>query len=76
VTAPPCFDHQRRPERQHVGNPVFQPPNLRISQDLPPTRLFDRRETDAIQDRYGRNLFGPSCLLARLIVEAGVSMIK
>jgi uncharacterized protein (DUF1501 family) len=29
-------------------------------------------EPDAIRDRYGRNTFGQSCLLARRLVESGV----
>jgi hypothetical protein len=119
---PDCFDHQRRPDRPHLGEPVFQPPNLRISQDLPTRRLVDRRgllamlddqrrgldaaamqgsfnrqqtaawslltsprvrgafdlsaESAPVQERYGRNLFGWSCLLARRLVETGVSMVQ
>ena len=34
------------------------------------------REPQAVQDAYGRNLFGWSCLLARRLVEAGVSLIQ
>jgi hypothetical protein len=30
------------------------------------------RETDRLRDRYGRNTFGQSCLLARRLVESGV----
>ena len=29
------------------------------------------REPDELRDRYGRNTFGQSCLLARRLVEAG-----
>ena len=29
-------------------------------------------ETDKLRDRYGRNTFGQSCLLARRLIEAGV----
>jgi hypothetical protein len=32
-------------------------------------------EKDAVRDRYGRNQFGQSCLLARRLVEAGVPFI-
>lgn len=114
---PECFDHQQRPNRSHTTFPVFQPPNLRVSQDLPDERLFDRRgllasideqrridasgldrhrqaawslltsravrdafdlskEPAGVQERYGRNLFGWNCLMARRLVEAGVSMIQ
>jgi len=39
----------------------------------PKTReaLDIRRESDAVRDRYGRNLFGQSTLLARRLIEAG-----
>jgi hypothetical protein len=33
------------------------------------------RETAATRDRYGRHLWGQSCLLARRLAEAGVSVI-
>jgi hypothetical protein len=32
-------------------------------------------EPDAVKDRYGRNRFGMSCLLARRLVEAGVRFV-
>src|SRR6185436_8261677 len=119
---PDCFVHQQRPERRHIGEPVFQPPSLRISEELPTQRLVDRRgllaalddqrrrldaavsrdsfdrqhlaawslltsprvraafdlaaESTAMQERYGRKLFGWSCLLARRLVETGVSMVQ
>ncbi len=33
------------------------------------------REPDAVKERYGRNRFGLSCLLARRLVEAGVRFV-
>jgi uncharacterized protein (DUF1501 family) len=40
------------------------------------TRAFDLAgETDAIRDRYGRTTWGQSTLLARRMVEAGVSFV-
>lgn len=33
------------------------------------------REPDAVLDRYGRNRFGLSCLLARRLIEAGVRFV-
>jgi len=33
------------------------------------------RETDATRDRYGRNIFGQSLLMARRLVEAGVRVV-
>ena len=32
-------------------------------------------ETPAVRDRYGRHLFGQSCLMARRLVEAGVRFV-
>lgn len=34
------------------------------------------REPDAVRDRYGRNTFGQSCLLARRLVEAGTRVVE
>ena len=33
-------------------------------------------ESDEIRDRYGRNTFGQSCLLARRLVEAGTRVVE
>ncbi len=33
------------------------------------------RETDRTRDRYGRNTFGQSCLLARRLIEGGVRFV-
>lgn len=33
------------------------------------------QETDAMRDRYGRNTFGQSCLVARRLVEQGVKYV-
>jgi hypothetical protein len=33
-------------------------------------------ESDAMRDRYGRNTFGQSCLLARRLVEAGTRVVE
>ncbi|MSR66718.1 MAG: DUF1501 domain-containing protein [Pedosphaera sp.] len=33
------------------------------------------REPDALRDRYGRNAWGQQCLMARRLVEAGVSVV-
>ncbi len=34
------------------------------------------REPDKVRDRYGRNTFGQSCLLARRLVEAGTRVVE
>jgi len=118
---PNCFDHERRPGG-HVGQPVFQTPNLRLPEGLTLGRLENRRglldivesqqrqldqaasvasmdryrssawslltsgrvrsafdienEWPTVLEAYGRNLFGYSCLLARRLVEIGVSMVQ
>jgi hypothetical protein len=39
-------------------------------------RAFDlSREPAPLRDRYGRNIYGQSCLLARRLVEAGTRMV-
>ena len=43
----------------------------------PRIQAFDlSRETAATRDRYGRNGFGQGCLLARRLVEAGVTFVE
>jgi hypothetical protein len=38
---------------------------------------FDlKQESDAMRERYGRNTFGQSCLLARRLVEAGTRVVE
>jgi hypothetical protein len=40
-------------------------------------KVFDlTEEKDAVRDRYGRNLFGQGCLLARRLVERGVPFVE
>lgn len=40
-------------------------------------RAFDlERESSALRDRYGRHLWGQSCLLARRLAEAGTAVIS
>lgn len=37
---------------------------------------FDlNKETDRLRDRYGRNTFGQSCLMARRLIESGVRFV-
>lgn len=43
----------------------------------PETATFDlSRESSAVRDRYGSSEFGRGCLLARRLVEAGVSFVE
>jgi hypothetical protein len=46
-----------------------------IASDKTAAALDIRRETDTIRDRYGRHLFGQSCLMARRFVEAGTRFV-
>jgi hypothetical protein len=40
-------------------------------------KAFDlKEEKDALRDKYGRNLFGQGCLLARRLVERGVPFVE
>jgi hypothetical protein len=58
------FNRQRE---QAIG--MLRSPEARGAFDL-------SREPDAVRDRYGRNRFGQSVLLARRLVEAGVKLIQ
>jgi len=43
----------------------------------PRVQAFDlAQETDAVRDRYGRTSFGQGCLLARRLVETGVTFVE
>jgi uncharacterized protein (DUF1501 family) len=43
----------------------------------PNLQAFDlAQERDAVRDRYGRTTFGQGCLLARRLVEAGVTCVE
>ncbi len=43
----------------------------------PRLQAFDlSRETAATRDRYGRNNFGQGCLMARRLIEAGVTFVE
>ncbi|MDB5391208.1 MAG: hypothetical protein JWM11_6854 [Planctomycetaceae bacterium] len=43
----------------------------------PKSKAFDiSKEPDALRDAYGRNGFGDGCLLARRLVEQGVSFVE
>jgi hypothetical protein len=49
---------------------------LRLLTSPKAKEAFDiRREPDTLRDRYGRNTFGQSCLLARRLIEGGVRYV-
>jgi hypothetical protein len=56
---------------------VWQQQALDLVRSPQSRRAFDlKQETDATRDRYGRTKFGQSLLLARRLVEAGVSLVQ
>lgn len=46
-----------------------------ISSEKTAAALDIRREPEKMRDRYGRHLFGQSCLMARRLVEAGTRFV-
>ena len=46
-----------------------------VASDRTGRALDIRQESDALRDRYGRHLFGQSCLMARRLVEAGTRFV-
>jgi hypothetical protein len=58
------------------GVEQFRGQALRMLTNPAIANAFDiSREDDRLRDRYGRHLWGQSCLLARRLVEAGVSVV-
>jgi Protein of unknown function (DUF1501) len=62
----PASSYDRYTERAFD---LLRSPQARAAFDL-------ARETPATRDSYGRTHFGQSCLLARRLVEAGVSLVQ
>jgi len=55
----------------------WQSKAIDLLQTADATRAFDlEKEAVAVRDRYGRNRFGQSVLLARRLVQAGVSLVQ
>ena len=55
---------------------TFQDRAFRMLSSPTVKKAFDlQNEKTALRDRYGRNTFGQSCLLARRLVEAGVKLV-
>lgn len=55
----------------------WQSKAIHLLQTPDATRAFDLEEEPvAVRDRYGRNRFGQSVLLARRLVQAGVSLVQ
>ena len=53
---PNCIDHERRPNRQHVGTPVFLPPTLTLPEGMSLDRLGSRRELLRLIEMQQRGL--------------------
>ena len=64
---------RRRVQPRRVLRPGAEPDRLAAGPATPSTSTH---ETDKIRDRYGRNTFGQSCLLARRLVEAGTRVVE
>lgn len=68
------FDAQRRTASATYDS--FQQRALAlVTSEQTRTALDIRREPAELRDRYGRHLFGQSCLMARRLVEAGVRFV-
>jgi hypothetical protein len=74
-----AFDTMRRDldaSGQAASLDAFQQEAVRLLTGPEARRAFDlRREPDRERDRYGRSLVGQTLLLARRLVEAGVSFV-
>jgi hypothetical protein len=68
-------DVEKAVEKHKLDSYYDQALNLIVSGRA--REAFDlESETDAMRDRYGRNTFGQSCLLARRLVEAGTRVVE
>jgi len=69
-------------QRMHQAGSVSHWSGLRqralnmLTSDAARKAFSIQQETDTMRDTYGRNRFGQSVLLARRLVEAGVSMVQ
>jgi hypothetical protein len=74
------IDRQRRNLDQHAGQldfDRFRQGAISLLADPKVRNAFDvTHADDATQDRYGRNSFGWSLLMARRLVEAGVNLVQ
>ncbi|HLW68189.1 MAG TPA: DUF1501 domain-containing protein [Gemmataceae bacterium] len=88
-TLPAGTDHARMMERQNLlgqlgsasfGDDTFRGQQRRAFEMLSSGRVAGAfrldREPDRVRDKYGRNLFGQSLLLARRLVQVGVPVIQ
>ncbi len=69
------FDAQRRVARTSEFDRTRTRAFELAASDRTRRALDIRAEAPAVRDRYGRHLFGQSCLMARRLVEAGVRFV-
>ncbi len=72
------FDQQRRqlPSSALEGYDTFRERAFTLVTSEQTRRALDiRQESAELRDRYGRHLFGQSCLMARRLVESGVRFV-
>jgi len=68
-------DIEKAVERHNLDNYYQRALDLIVSGRA--RNAFDlTQEPDAARDRYGRNTFGQSCLLARRLIEAGTRVVE
>lgn len=74
------LEHQRRELETAAGSQTFdryRQQAISLLADPRTQAAFDvTRADEATQDRYGRNTFGWSLLMARRLVEAGVNLVQ
>ncbi len=74
------LDNQRRDLERHAGTKDFdrfRQSAVSLLVDARVRRAMDvTGADDAVQERYGRNSFGWSLLMARQLVEAGVNLVQ
>ena len=71
------LDGQRRRLDGAAGFDRYREAAVSLLTDPKVRGAFDVTRADAkVQDRYGRNAFGWSLLMARLLVEAGVNLVQ
>jgi uncharacterized protein (DUF1501 family) len=71
-------DARRRMDRELAAAPTekFREAAMQMLTNPGVARAFDlSREDPRLRDRYGRHLWGQSCLLARRLAEAGVAVV-
>ena len=67
---------KRGSQRGTAGLEQFREQAFRMLMSREARAAFDlARESDATRDRYGRNEYGESFLLARRLVESGVRLV-